>query len=161
MKFKDFFQSKQLKTMVYIVGISVAILIIFQAGMFVGYRRAAFSFSWGDNYYRTFEARPDMMGLVGGRDFPNSHGAIGKIIKIDLPALMIEDQGGIEKNILINSDTVIRRFRDTLKPADLKIDDSVTVIGSPNDKGQIEAKIIRMLPPPPGSMMFPASTSQK
>jgi len=35
--------------------------------------------------------------------------------------------------------------------SDLKIDDYVVVIGEPNAVGQIEAKLIRILPPPPVS----------
>ncbi len=36
-----------------------------------------------------------------------------------------------------------------IKASDLKVDDSIMVIGSPNDKSEIEARLIRVLPPPP------------
>ncbi len=89
-----------------------------------------------------------MMGFLHNRDFTNSSGAIGKIVKIDLPTLMVENKDGIEKAILITDDTVIKKLRETVKPEELKIDDFVIVIGSPNDKAQVEAKIMRIMPNP-------------
>ncbi len=145
----NFFQSKNFKKILYGVAIAIAVLVIFQAGMFVGYRKANFSYSWGDNYYRTFGERGEhMMGFLHNRDFTNSSGAIGKIVKIDLPTLMVENKDGIEKAILITDDTVIKKLRETVKPEELKIDDFVIVIGSPNDKAQVEAKIMRIMPNP-------------
>ena len=148
---KNLFQSKMSRKIIFGVGIAVVVLAVFQAGMFVGYRKAAFSYKWGDNYYRTFGGRHrgemgGMMGLFRGKDFSSSHGTIGKIISIDLPTLAIEDKDGVEKIILITDDTVIKKFRGNIQPADIKIDDSVTVIGSPNADAQIEAKFIRLLP---------------
>jgi hypothetical protein len=55
----------------------------------------------------------------------------------------------MEKIILIKEDTVIKRFRDNIKLSDLKVDDYVTVIGEPNEEGQIQAKLIRLSPPRP------------
>jgi len=40
--------------------------------------------------------------------------------------------------------TAVLRGGETLELSDLKIGDAVTVIGAPNDKGQIEAKLIRV-----------------
>ena len=74
---------------------------------------------------------------------------MGKIIKLEPPNFMIADRDGVEKIILITDKTDIKRFRDTIKSVDLKLDDFINVIGAPNDKAQIEAKFIRVLPPPP------------
>ena len=52
-----------------------------------------------------------------------------------------------EKTIIVNGKTVIRKFRDALKSADLKVNDSVVVVGDPNEEGQIEAKLIRVFDP--------------
>lgn len=152
----NFFQSKNFKKVLYGVGIAIAVLLIFQAGMFVGYKKASFSYRWGDNYYRTFGGHRGgermmigrMMDSFRGKDFTNSSGAIGKIVNINLPALTIENSDGIEKMILIADDTVIRRFRERVKTNGLKIGDFVVVIGAPNNNAQVEAKIVRIMPNP-------------
>ncbi len=154
MKFnlKDFFGSKsrELKIVVGILGGIIVALMILQAGIFVGYRKAAFSYRLGDNYYQTFNGHRGnlMMGFPQDGSLPNSHGAIGKIVKIELPNFVVVDVAGVEKTILIESDTAIRKFRNEIKPNDLKVDDYVAVIGSPNDQSQIEARFIRVMPPP-------------
>ena len=149
MHYKELLQSKVPKKILYGIGIAVIALVIFQAGVFVGYHKAAFSYRWGDNYYRTFGEPQKRFG----KDFPrggfsDAHGATGEIIKIDLPTLVVQGQDNIEKIVVIKNDTAIRRSRDTAQQMDLKIDDFVVVIGSPNDQGQIEAKLIRLMPPP-------------
>jgi hypothetical protein len=57
--------------------------------------------------------------------------------------------------VVIKEDTAIMRFRETIKPSDLKVDDSIVVIGEPNDAGQIEAKFIRVMPSPTGDLFEP------
>ncbi len=174
-KIKDFVQSKKFVKILCGIGVIVVALIIFQAGIFVGYHKAAFSYKWGENYYHDFFGGPreerglfkGPMGMMGipREDFSSAHGVSGKIIKVDLPTIVIDGQDNVEKVVLIKDDTVIRSLRENIKPTDLKADDFVVVIGSPDDKGQIEAKLIRIIPspPPPGSvapsnMPFPAPT---
>ena len=132
------------------IGIAVAVIIVFQAGIWVGYRKAAFSFRWGDNYYRSFGGpRGDFAPGLPHGDFPDANGAAGRIIKIDLPTFIVEGQDRAEKIILIKDDTFIKRFRDTVKPEDMRVDDFVVIIGAPNDQSQIEAKLIRLMEAPP------------
>ena len=50
----------------------------------------------------------------------------------------------IEKAIIVSDKTKIINLRDVIKTSDLKIDDQVVIVGSPNDQGQIEAKLIRI-----------------
>lgn len=145
---KNLFQSKKFKIILCIAGAIVIASIIFAGGMFVGFRKAGFSYRWGEDYYRTFGGRrgEPMMGFPQPGDFTNSHGAVGKIIKINLPNIIISGEDNIEKIILIKDDTVIKRFRENVKPTDLKENDFVTIIGKPDDKSQIEAKLIRIMP---------------
>lgn len=148
MNLRDVVQSKTFRGILIGVGIVLAALLIFQAGVFVGYRKASFSYRWGENYHRNFGGpRGGFLRGPADNDFANPHGAFGKIIKLDLPLVTVQSQDA-EKVVLITASTVIRRFRDTIQPADLKVDDSVVIVGSPNSAGQIEAKLIRILPPP-------------
>ena len=70
----------------------------------------------------------------------------GKIIKISQSSLVIEDVAGVEKVILLDGNTVIKKLRDDIKISNLLVDDSVVVIGSSNDKSEITAKLIRVMP---------------
>jgi hypothetical protein len=60
--------------------------------------------------------------------------------------------------VLTNTDTQVRKFRDAAAVTDLKTDDFVVVIGSPDDSAEIVAKFIRILPPPP-TLPEPVSAS--
>lgn len=150
----NFFQSRKFKKILYGVGATIIILMVFQTGMFVGYRKASFSYRWGDNYYRIFGKHHKGERIMGGRvtdffhsgDLTNSSGSIGQIASIDLPSLTINNTDGTERMVLIADDTVIRRYRETINANDLKIGDFIVVIGAPNDSSQVEAKIIRIMP---------------
>ena len=151
---KDYIQSKGFKKILFGIGALIIVLLIFQAGVFIGYHRATFSYQFGDNYRQTFGMRggglPGGMEMFGG-GFSNAHGSIGKIISITLPTLVMEDRDGVEKVILLTDDTVIRYLRDEFKAESLKAGDVVVVIGSPNERAQIEAKFIRVMPPSSGT----------
>jgi hypothetical protein len=150
--FKELAESKSFRGILMGIGISVVLLLVFQAGMFVGFRKAAFSYKFGDNYYRAFGDRGPKPfegkfrdGLIEG------HGVVGKIVSIKLPTFVVSGPDELEKVIVINDDTRIRRFDDTLKDTDLKVDDFTVILGNPNESSQIEAKLIRVLPPPPSA----------
>ena len=148
-KIKKVFESKILFGFLVLIGILIVALLIFSVGVSVGFHRASFGKNWGDNYERNFGMRPMGMHVFNNEDnFPNAHGAIGKIIKIELPTIIVQDKDKTEKVILIKDDTKIQEMRENITSADLKIDDFVIVIGSPDDKGQIEAKFIRIMPAP-------------
>ena len=97
-----------------------------------------------------------MRGMPGV-DLPEAHGAAGKIIKTELPTFVIEGTDKVEKVIRTDDDTSIRRFRESVAATDLKIGDFVIVIGTPNDAGEIEARLIRLMPPPPDSALATSS----
>lgn len=83
-------------------------------------------------------------------NMPNAHGAVGKIIKVELPTVVVFDGKDLtEKVIVIDDKTEIRKMRDIVSIDDLKLDEHIIVIGSPNSSGQIEAKLIRFIPAPP------------
>ena len=136
------------------IGIVIVALLIFSAGVTVGFHKASFGRAWGENYNENFgmgHYNGDLGGIgrIGMMDnFPNAHGATGKIIKMELPNIIVQDKDNTEKAILINTDTKIQKGRQSITTNDLKVDDFIVVIGSPNDKGVIEAKFIRVIPSP-------------
>lgn len=150
-KIVGFFESKILVGVLYGIGIVIILILIFSAGVSVGFQKASFGRAWGENYERNFGMIGGMMqGRPGlrGENFPNAHGAVGKIIKVELPTIIVQDKDNTEKVILIGNDIKIQKAKNDMKNTDLKINDFVVVIGSPNDQGQIEAKFIRIMPTP-------------
>jgi hypothetical protein len=132
----------------------IILLLIFQLGMFVGFRKANHSFQWGDNYHQVFGGPPGgFLRNFGGQDFVSGHGTTGTIAKIDSNDLIIKSDEGTEITVVVNGDTLIKNGSATIKISDLKVDEQVVIIGSPNPDGSINAEIIRVfnrpVPPPP------------
>lgn len=149
MDIKEYIRSQSFKGVLTGVAITLVVLCVFQAGVFVGYRKASFTYHSGDNYYRTFGERHDTFNMPVRTGFVAAHGAVGKIVSITLPTFMVEGPDNVEKVVLIGTSTLIRRFDEQLQPTDLKADDFVVVLGEPNEEAQIEAKLIRIMPAPP------------
>lgn len=125
-------------------------LLIFQLGMFVGFRKASFSFGWGDNYNRVFGGpQGGLMHDFMGRDFMNGHGIAGAIVQIDGSSLIIKGGDGAEKVISVTDQTSIVKGRSPARISDLSVGEAVTVIGRPGDDGIVAAEIIRILSPGP------------
>ncbi len=136
-------------TIVGVLGFAI-IILAFGAGIWVGQERARFSFRWAEDYHRNFAGpRGGVFGNFPGEDFMGGHGIFGSIIKIEGNTLIVKDQKNIENTINVLDDTAIVDRAKNLKISDLKADDNIVVIGSPNAQGQIDAKLIRILPPPP------------
>ncbi len=148
--------------------IALAVLsAIFQAGIFVGFHKASFLFSSGDNFYKAYGNRNDRLTngarMMGGgffRDeFSGGHGAIGKILKVSLPTIVVLGPDNIEKIVLINENTDIRQQREVSTSSKLMVDQLISVLGTPNDQGQIVAKFIRIVPSVPFASSSPAPIS--
>ena len=145
------FWCRVLKGIIIGLAIFVVAVLIFGAGMFVGGMKARFSCHWAENYHKNF-AGPQA-GFFGNwrmspfDEFIEGHGTFGEIIKIEGNNLIVKGKGDVEKVILVDEKTVVKFGFKNIKVADLKIGDMIVVIGSPNDKGQIEAKLIRVFPP--------------
>lgn len=153
MDLKHLVQSKNYKIIVISLASLAVIFLTFTAGMSIGFHKAKFSYQWGENYHKNFTGPRGgmfrgMLGDFGGKDFIDAHGASGQILKIDGSELVIKGQDGVEKIIVVKEDIAVLHLRETVKPSELKVDDYITVIGSPTSDGKIEAKFIRVLPAP-------------
>lgn len=131
-----------------ITAIAVGLLLgIFQLGIFVGYRKATFSYNWGDNYHRMFAGpRRGFFQDFQGRGFMNAHGLMGDIIKIDGDTIVMRDKDATEKIVIVGTGTTIHRGPEMLQITDLHVNEDIVVIGGPNTQGQIDAKLIRVFP---------------
>jgi len=123
---------------------------IFRAGMFVGSRRAQFSYRWAENYHQNFGGpRGGFMGdwrkvPLAPDNFIESHGIFGEIIKINDADIVVKGKNNTEMVVAVSKDTAIKNGTETIKKEALKIGDRVVVIGSPAENGQIAAKLIRI-----------------
>lgn len=146
---KDIFDSKIFKAIIIGIGGLIVLSLVFGLGVFVGAKRAEFSFKWAEAYHRNFGGPPggffgDIMDM--GRQVAPANGVFGEIININDKILTIKGIDSIEKSVLVADKTAINFQRKNEKLSDLSVGDSIVVIGQPNSEGQIEAKFIRVMP---------------
>jgi hypothetical protein len=143
--FKKTAHSKTFKFSIALLAELILLIGAFSLGINVGFRKAGFTYSWSQNYPNNFGGRPALIAPPPSNAFFNPHGLDGTILNSDKNTLILKDEDGTEKTVLISSQTSIRMNFQNLKPADLKTGEEVVVIGDPNPQGQIEAKLIRVL----------------
>lgn len=150
MDIKEYIRSQSFRGVLAGIGIAIVILMIFQAGVFIGYRKASFAYRFGDNYYRAFDRRPPSpFGVPMSGEFGTTHGAAGQVMSVSLPTFVVAGPDSIEKTVLVGTSTLVRKLDAELKPEDIQTGDFLVVIGEPNDEAQVQAKLIRILPEPP------------
>lgn len=152
---KEFTGSKSFQGILIGIAISIVALLIFQAGVIVGHHKAQFGDRMGGNYERNF-IDMERGGFPPNPNFgfgemlpPGGHGAAGQVMNVTLPTFVIAGPDNLERTVVVSDETIIRQFRDELDTESIVAGKFVVVLGEPNDKGEIEAKLIRFLPPPP------------
>lgn len=151
----NFIKSKKSKiALICVFGLAV-LLFTFKAGMAVGYKKASFSYRWGEEYHRNFAgprggfmpAAPKMMPLgPRGGDFMNAHGIFGTILQVYGNEIIINTEDNAEKTVIIGEKTVVRSGKDNIVASEIKPDKKIVVIGSPDEDGKILASLIRIFP---------------
>jgi len=146
----DFVHSKKTRTALFILGITALMLILFGLGIAVGYHRALFDSRFGENYYRNFYGAPTGGMMPAGP----THGTVGIVLDVATSTIIAEDPGNHETLIVILPATMIKEMNANIPLRMIHPGDRITVIGAPNDAGQIEAKFIRVFS---ASSTFPES----
>lgn len=145
----NIFDSKIFKGIILGIACLIILAFVFGLGVFVGAKRADFSFKWAEEYHRNFGGPTGgFLGNIMDGGFTDANGIFGQIIKINGQILTIKGQDNVEENIFISDETTIVYQRKNMKLSDLKVGDSVVVIGEPNTNGQIQAELIRVMPAP-------------
>ena len=145
---KKFFQNPD-KLKWAIIGLAgfVVLILVFGAGVKVGTLKARYSYRWAENYHKNFAGpRGGFLGdwqRFPAGDFISGHGAFGEIIVMKDNGFVIKSRENVEKVIITAEDTTITKGQETIKDG-LKVGDRVVIIGSPDEQGQIEAKLIRL-----------------
>lgn len=144
---KNHLQNPKVQKVIAAIGAVIIVVIIFQAGVMFGFRKAGFAMNWNANYSRGMHDPRFMLSPFAGRDTDlRPNGIVGEIVSINLPSIMIKGKTTTEEVVLINPKTIIHKMRNTATTTDLKIGDSIVVIGQPNSDGQINASLIRIIP---------------
>src|SRR5262249_34852657 len=142
----EFLKTPKTKTLLWILCVVFVVLIAFGLGITVGYRRAIFSSQFGEHYYRGLYGDPfgrPVMGITGRAPL-TMHGVAGEVIDVTSSTLSVKDPTGNETSVLIASNTPIREMGNDISPNDIEVGNMVTVIGEPDQNGQVEARFIRV-----------------
>ncbi len=152
----DFIKSKNFIVLIVAVAVSAVAAGSFSMGMAVGFHKARNSYAWGENYHRTFAGPRGgfVKGFVrdfDGREFIESNGVFGTVIKVDAQSLVISGRDGREQVVAVSPGTVIRKFKDEVPLSGVTLHDTVVVVGAPDQSGTLQAELIRIMPMSPTS----------
>ncbi|OHA16807.1 MAG: hypothetical protein A3C79_00560 [Candidatus Taylorbacteria bacterium RIFCSPHIGHO2_02_FULL_45_28] len=155
MDFRDIHKSQKVRGILIGLGVVVLVLVIFQTGQVLGYHKAKFGARFGDNFEKNFVGPRggNFVGRLPSPGMPGGHGAVGEIVSIALPQVVVAGPDNLEKTVLVGTSTRVREFQDEINVGQLKVGDFVVVLGNPNEEGQVDAKLIRLMPPPPDRVM--------
>jgi hypothetical protein len=146
---QELLKSAMFKGVLFTLATLILLCGVFSLGVRVGERKAQHFSRWSENYGRMFGPRN---GPGGG--FPSSpsfgqisdaHGAFGKVLSINGSMIVIQGKDNLEQNIFVTTSTAIRIGRDSGTLADIHPDTDAAVFGVPNEQGQIEARLIRVM----------------
>lgn len=124
------------------IPVALLLVIVFVAGMRVGYREARFSHASGENYEHIF-SRPE--GFLDMRS-ENAHGVFGTVVGVADNVITVVDAFKTERSVTISSSTIMRSGANSAEATDARAGNKIVVFGDPNDAGQIAARFIRLFP---------------
>ena len=147
---------------IVIIASILVLIVVFCLGMIAGYHGERFSQRWDRHYSEVMNERYSAFGPFskGKGDALVSHGAVGQVIAVNFPSFVVRSPQEVEKVVIIDPQTAIRRFRNEGTSTDVTIGSWVIALGSPDEKGEIHASLIRIMPPPPGTSSTTASTTR-
>jgi hypothetical protein len=155
-----YLQNPKTKVTVTIIIALIIIIVAFECGAQYGFRKASFVNTWNSGIGRGMHDPRFMFAPFSKRnDDARPNGIVGEIVSLQLPSIMIKGKTTAEEVIIVNPQTIIHKMRDVATTTDLKIGDTIVVIGKPNTDGQIQASFVRILPQ--GTNMGIASSTMK
>ncbi len=146
-------RSKWLTWLLLCLGAALVLLLVFDAGLAIGTRRAL---ELRGGPARGHDA--PMLGLGGfgvampHGFIPGGHGAVGTIQSISPSILTIKTRSGDSEEIVMNASTTIESATTSLPQSGLHVGDQIVAIGNPSaatSSTRMTAELIRVLPPPP------------
>jgi Domain of unknown function (DUF5666) len=144
----NFLESKKVRTVLWVLAGLIVLCVVFGLGIAVGFDRAGFAAGFDQNYYRNFygNAPGATMGGMAAPGPVSIHGIVGTVIDLSSSTISVKDQKDNEQSVVVSSGTVIREQNNDIVIGAIQLGDQITVIGEPNDQGQIAARFIRIFP---------------
>ena len=130
---------RKLKPIIYFLIAFILALLAYRAGVFVGERKAMYSYRWSENYQKNF-------GGPNSEGFIDAHGISGIVLHVDQSGLVIQDKDNTEKTVIVSRETSIHQGHNDIGLNALSPSMHVVVIGEPDDEGHIQARLIRVFP---------------
>lgn len=128
-----------------IISLAMATLVLgaFWLGMFIGEIRDGTPPVFG----RASIDHPWPFGDWPGREGHHGrHGTFGVVDRIEAETLVITDHDNNKRQIIITGETIFKRHREQIMRAEVRVGDRIGVIGQPGADGEIEAKVIWIIP---------------
>lgn len=143
----NFLASKKVRTVLWVLGGLIVLVVVFGLGITVGYDRAGFASGFDRNYFRIFFGGPASgpMGLIAPSMPVGTHGVVGTVIDLGTSTISVENQQDTEQSVEVSSGTAIRNGNNNITLAEVMVGDQIAVIGEPNSDGQVDARFIRIL----------------
>jgi hypothetical protein len=150
MDIKHLAESKKVRGILIGIAGTLVVLGVFGAGIAVGSHKARFSENLGAGFERNFVGGKEdfFMGFSDRSPMPGGHGAVGTVVGVAYPKVVVAGPDNIEKTVVLRGDTLVRKFREEGTTTDVVAGTFVVVLGNPDSQGQIEAKLVRIVPAP-------------
>ena len=150
-KIREAVSGRRFRRAILVSGAILALLLTFQAGLWVGGKKTEHAYRWSDNYGNNFAPLPDPAGgrmlIAGGPEGGlGGHGVSGTVIMTDGRRLTIEDRHHTERAVYADARATVRRCSQAIGFRDIAVGEWVTAIGAPDGQGQTRAMFIRVMP---------------
>lgn len=145
-------RSKWLAWLLLGLGALLVLLLVFDAGLAVGTRRAM-ELRGGP---RVDGHSAPMFGIGGfgvtmpHGFIPDGHGAVGTIQSINLPTITIKTRDGDTEEVVLSDSTTIESATTSMNATNLAVGQQIVAVGNPNaatSSQRMTAELIRVLPP--------------
>ena len=142
-RFFGWTRSHVFQTIIMVLSSLLILLLVFQAGVFVGFHKAMFMMRHSERMEQ-FGHGKGMRGAFGTEN--DGHGAYGSVVSMATSSLIVADPDHTEKVVSVATSTQVRRGNDSVTLQDIHPGDTIIVFGIP-ENGTINASLIRILPP--------------
>ncbi len=145
------------KVLILLIIILVA-MVIFSAGVAVGFLKGEFSERWDRHYMEVMSGPVSPFYDIGNRA-PSPHGTAGQVMSSAGGQLLVKGQSDTEYVVIVSPQTVIRQIHNQGTTTDIQVGSWITAIGSPDESGRLIATFIRIMPSPPQQTVSQSSTT--
>lgn len=146
----NFLESKVVRTILWVLGGLIVLVLVFGLGIAVGYDRAGFASGFDRNYFHIFfgGSPSGAIGLLAPPMPMAIHGVVGTVIDVNTSTISVKDQRNNEHSVAVSLGTDIRSGNMSVGINNVVVGDQIAVIGEPNNEGQIDARFIRIFGTP-------------